>query len=273
MTLPIETAGFFATVQDRCSHDNMRNTTRSWCLCRWIRQSSSQVRYAHITVREENCQRTYDAEPLFFPRCCSHPSLYPKRSHGVAMKFKSRWRHFAWKPHLLSRVALILVVTRGSFGAMAHGWSSARQSSGRILLVIKGLQQRLQTDWTPQATFHPDDRAKHLRGDGGRSQKPHRRMTHINFALVAILTDALVTVPGFFNDSQRQTTKDAGFASGLNVLRIIHERAAAAIANGLDTTGDCFHPDDRAKHLRGDGGRSQKPNRRMTHINSHWLQF
>ena len=46
--------------------------------------------------------------------------------------------------------------------------------------------------------------------------------------------DAVVTVPAYFNDSQRQATKDAGSIAGLNVLRIINEPTAAAIAYGLD---------------------------------------
>jgi len=48
------------------------------------------------------------------------------------------------------------------------------------------------------------------------------------------VNDAVVTVPAYFNDSQRQATKDAGAISGLNVLRIINEPTAAAIAYGLD---------------------------------------
>jgi len=48
------------------------------------------------------------------------------------------------------------------------------------------------------------------------------------------VTDAVVTVPAYFNDSQRQATKDAGQIAGLNVLRIINEPTAAAIAYGLD---------------------------------------
>ena len=47
------------------------------------------------------------------------------------------------------------------------------------------------------------------------------------------VTDAVVTVPAYFNDSQRQATKDAGAIAGLNVLRIINEPTAAAIAYGL----------------------------------------
>jgi L1 cell adhesion molecule like protein len=46
--------------------------------------------------------------------------------------------------------------------------------------------------------------------------------------------DAVVTVPAYFNDSQRQATKDAGVIAGLNVLRIINEPTAAALAYGLE---------------------------------------
>merc|ERR1719370_1674789 len=50
--------------------------------------------------------------------------------------------------------------------------------------------------------------------------------------------DAVVTVPAYFNDSQRQATKDAGQISGLNVLRVINEPTAAALAYGLDKSDD-----------------------------------
>lgn len=48
------------------------------------------------------------------------------------------------------------------------------------------------------------------------------------------VNNAVVTVPAYFNDSQRQATKDAGKISGLNVLRIINEPTAAALAYGMD---------------------------------------
>ena len=48
------------------------------------------------------------------------------------------------------------------------------------------------------------------------------------------VTDAVITVPAYFNDAQRQATKDAGKIAGLNVLRIINEPTAAAICYGLD---------------------------------------
>ncbi len=51
------------------------------------------------------------------------------------------------------------------------------------------------------------------------------------------VTDAVITVPAYFNDSQRQATKDAGKIAGLNVLRIINEPTAAALAYGIDKKG------------------------------------
>ncbi|CAH6719601.1 endoplasmic reticulum chaperone BiP [[Candida] jaroonii] len=52
------------------------------------------------------------------------------------------------------------------------------------------------------------------------------------------VTHAVVTVPAYFNDAQRQATKDAGTIAGLNVLRIVNEPTAAAIAYGLDKTNE-----------------------------------
>src|SRR5438105_5976199 len=51
------------------------------------------------------------------------------------------------------------------------------------------------------------------------------------------VTEAVITVPAYFNDGQRQATKDAGRIAGLNVLRIINEPTAAALAYGLDKAG------------------------------------
>ncbi len=52
------------------------------------------------------------------------------------------------------------------------------------------------------------------------------------------VTDAVITVPAYFDDSQRQATKDAGTIAGLNVLRVVNEPTAAALAYGIDKTGD-----------------------------------
>src|SRR5262245_44281542 len=53
-----------------------------------------------------------------------------------------------------------------------------------------------------------------------------------------LVTEAVITVPAYFNDSQRQATKDAGKIAGLNVRRIINEPTAAALAYGLDKKDD-----------------------------------
>ena len=52
------------------------------------------------------------------------------------------------------------------------------------------------------------------------------------------VTEAVITVPAYFNDSQRQATKDAGKIAGLDVKRIVNEPTAAALAYGLDKTED-----------------------------------
>ena len=52
------------------------------------------------------------------------------------------------------------------------------------------------------------------------------------------IKNGVVTVPAYFNDSQRQATKDAGQIAGLNVLRVVNEPTAAALAYGLEKEGD-----------------------------------
>ena len=69
------------------------------------------------------------------------------------------------------------------------------------------------------------------------STAPEQRH-HLCFHAGKDVNNAVVTVPAYFNDSQRQATKDAGSIAGLNVLRIINEPTAAAIAYGLDKKGD-----------------------------------
>jgi len=90
------------------------------------------------------------------------------------------------------------------------------------------------------------------------------------------IKNAVVTVPAYFNDSQRQATKDAGVIAGLNVMRIINEPTAAAIAYGLDKKasssgeknvlifdlgGGTFDvaAHHRGGHLRGKGDRRRHP--------------
>ena len=66
------------------------------------------------------------------------------------------------------------------------------------------------------------------------------------------VTEAVITVPAYFNDAQRQATKDAGKIAGLEVLRIINEPTAAALAYGLGEVrvGDGAGLRPRRRHLR-----------------------
>jgi hypothetical protein len=80
------------------------------------------------------------------------------------------------------------------------------------------------------------------------------------------VTQAVITVPAYFNDAQRQATKDAGKIAGLEVLRIINEPTAAALAYGLDKKRRPDHrglrpwrrhlrrldPGDRRRRVRGE---------------------
>ena len=66
------------------------------------------------------------------------------------------------------------------------------------------------------------------------------------------VTDAVITVPAYFDDAQRQATKEAGEIAGLKVLRIINEPTAAALAYGLDRGEEADRPRlrPRRRHLR-----------------------
>ena len=100
------------------------------------------------------------------------------------------------------------------------------------------------------------------------------------------VTSAVITVPAYFNDAQRQATKDAGQIAGLEVRRIINEPTASALAYGLDKTGERkvavydlgrhlrhLHPGDRGRRLRGAGHQRGHPpgGRRLRHAIMEWL--
>jgi molecular chaperone DnaK len=81
------------------------------------------------------------------------------------------------------------------------------------------------------------------------------------------VTEAVITVPAYFNDSQRQATKDAGRIAGLNVKRIINEPTAAALAYGLDKDGGdrkIAVYDLGRRHLRRVGDRDRRGRRRAS---------
>nr|GEZ57979.1 heat shock cognate 70 kDa protein-like [Tanacetum cinerariifolium]GEZ57990.1 heat shock cognate 70 kDa protein-like [Tanacetum cinerariifolium] len=68
------------------------------------------------------------------------------------------------------------------------------------------------------------------------------------------VTDAVITVPAYFNNEQRQATKDAGQLAGLNVMRLISEPTSAAIAYGLDKSADINSPNDKNVFIFDMGG-------------------
>jgi molecular chaperone DnaK len=123
-----------------------------------------------------------------------------------------------------------------------------------------------------QGIFAPADLRLHPAEDEGRPPKPisARRST-----------EAVITVPAYFNDAQRQATKDAGKIAGLEVLRIINEPTAAALAYGLDKKKARHHrglrprrrhlrrldPGDRRRRVRGevDQRRHLPGRRRLRH--------
>ena len=90
------------------------------------------------------------------------------------------------------------------------------------------------------------------------------------------VTEAVITVPAYFNDAQRQATKDAGKIAGLDVKRIINEPTAAALAYGLDneTRAEdhgirpgrrylrCIHHRDRRRRYRSSGNQRRYPSGR-----------
>ena len=86
------------------------------------------------------------------------------------------------------------------------------------------------------------------------------------------VTEAVITVPAYFNDAQRQATKDAGRIAGLEVLRIINEPTAAALAYGLDKQGerDRAGVRPRRRHLRRQHpGRRRRSRRGAGHLGRH----
>ena len=124
---------------------------------------------------------------------------------------------------------------------------------------------------------HPLGQAPHGHRleDRHRRQEVHRRSRSSAFILQKLkrdaeaylgekVTDAVITVPAYFNDAQRQATKEAGEIAGLNVLRIVNEPTAAALAYGLDKERRPDHPRlrPRRRHLRRVPARDRRRRRR-----------
>ena len=104
--------------------------------------------------------------------------------------------------------------------------STTRESSP--YKIVRGRQRRR---WV-------DRQGRQLQPGGDLGHHPQKMKQTAEDYLGEKVTDAVITVPAYFDDSQRQATKDAGKIAGLNVLRIINEPTAASLAYGLDKKKD-----------------------------------
>ena len=155
-----------------------------------------------------------------------------------------------------SRVTPSVTAVGGKNGERYVGQSAKRQAvtnSENTIFSIKRLIGRKYSDPEVQRDIKvmPFKIVAGTNGDahvamGGRTYPPpeisamilQRMKQDAEAKLGEKITQAVVTVPAYFNDSQRQATKDAGKIAGLEVLRIINEPTAAALAYGLDKKGD-----------------------------------
>ena len=113
-------------------------------------------------------------------------------------------------------------------GEVLVGETAKRQAVTNVDRTIASVKRHMGTDWT----FAVDDKKFTPQEISARILAKLKRdaETYLGEAV----TDAVITVPAYFNDAERQATKDAGEIAGLNVLRIINEPTAAALAYGLD---------------------------------------
>ncbi len=120
------------------------------------------------------------------------------------------------------------VVAFTDSGERLVGSAAKRQAAANAGRTVASIKRHMGTDWHKEL--------------GGRSCNPQeisamilRKLREDAEAYVGEkITDAVITVPAYFNDIQRQATKDAGRIAGLNVLRIINEPTSAALAYGLN---------------------------------------
>jgi molecular chaperone DnaK len=124
------------------------------------------------------------------------------------------------------------VVAFAKHGEVLVGEVAKRQAVTNPDRTIRSVKRHMGTDWTVDID--------------GKSQTPQQISAFIlqklkrdaESYLGEPVSDAVITVPAYFSDSERQATKDAGQVAGLNVLRIINEPTAAALAYGLDKEAD-----------------------------------
>ena len=114
-------------------------------------------------------------------------------------------------------------------GEVLVGETAKRQAVTNVDRTISSVKRHMGTDWKTQAI---DGKAYTPQEISARILQKLKRDAETY--LGDSVTDAVITVPAYFNDAERQATKDAGEIAGLNVLRIINEPTAAALAYGLD---------------------------------------
>ncbi|WP_294179443.1 molecular chaperone DnaK [uncultured Schumannella sp.] len=113
-------------------------------------------------------------------------------------------------------------------GEVLVGETAKRQAVTNVDRTIASVKRHMGTDWNTEIDgkkYTPQELSARILGKLKRDAEQY---------LGEDVTDAVITVPAYFNDAERQATKEAGEIAGLNVLRIINEPTAAALAYGLD---------------------------------------
>ena len=120
------------------------------------------------------------------------------------------------------------VVAFAKNGEVLVGQSAKNQAVANVDRTIRSVKRHIGEDW--KTTI--DDKDYTAQEISARTLMKLKR--DAESYLGEDVTDAVITVPAYFNDAQRQATKDAGQIAGLNVLRIVNEPTAAALAYGLE---------------------------------------
>ncbi|MDO5032758.1 molecular chaperone DnaK [Corynebacterium sp.] len=120
------------------------------------------------------------------------------------------------------------VVAFAKNGEILVGQSAKNQAVTNVDRTVRSVKRHIGTDWT----IDIDDKKYTPQEISARTLMKLKRDAEAY--LGDEVTDAVITVPAYFEDSQRQATKEAGQIAGLNVLRIVNEPTAAALAYGLE---------------------------------------
>jgi molecular chaperone DnaK len=120
------------------------------------------------------------------------------------------------------------VVAFAKNGEVLVGQSAKNQAVTNVDRTIRSVKRHMGTDWSTTI----DGKKYTAQEISARVLMKLKRDAEAY--LGEIITDAVITVPAYFEDAQRQATKEAGQIAGLNVLRIVNEPTAAALAYGLD---------------------------------------